>query len=46
MGFGHYWAYCRNENGKWHKYDDEDVTIIEEENIKSSNAYCLFYRKI
>ena len=46
MGFGHYWAYCRNENGKWHKYDDEDVTIIEEENIKSSNAYCLFYKKI
>ena len=46
MGFGHYWAYCRNENGKWHKYDDEDVTIIEEKNINSSNAYCLFYKKI
>ena len=45
-GFGHYWAYCKNENGYWHKYDDEDVTTIDKNNIVTSNAYCLFYKKI
>lgn len=46
MNGGHYWCYIKNENGKWHKYNDEDVTIINEENLITSNAYCLFYKKI
>lgn len=43
---GHYWCYIKNENGKWHKHNDEDVTIINEDNIITSKAYCLFYKKI
>lgn len=45
-GFGHYWAYIKNENGNWHKYNDDDVTLINESNIITQSAYCLFYKKI
>lgn len=43
---GHYYAYCRNKNGKWYNYNDNSVTEISKENIVTSGAYCLFYRKI
>lgn len=43
--FGHYWAYCKNEDGNWYKYDDNDVTIIGEDELVSTEAYCLFYKK-
>lgn len=25
--FGHYWAYCKNRNGKWYNYNDTEVKI-------------------
>lgn len=42
--FGHYFANCRNQNGKWYKFDDENVTETSE--IVSPHAYLLFYQKI
>jgi len=45
VGGGHYYAYCRNRNNKWYKYNDSSVTEIKESRIVSSNAYCLFYEK-
>ncbi len=42
MGFGHYYSYCKNANGKWYGYDDADV--MELNNVRSENAYVIFYR--
>ncbi len=41
--FGHYYAYCKNMNGKWYEYDDADVTELKD--IPSNNAYVIFYRR-
>ena len=44
VSFGHY-SYCKNEkNNKWYNFDDEDVSEVK--NIKTKNAYILFYRMI
>ena len=43
--FGHYTAYCLNDN-QWFEYNDESVSIIRENNIVSSAAYVLFYKRI
>ena len=43
---GHYYAYCKNRNSKWYKYNDTSISEIDESRIVSSNAYCLFYEKI
>jgi len=45
-GFGHYWAYCKNKNGHWHNFNDEQVNRIMENQLVTKNAYCLFYEKI
>lgn len=42
---GHYTSFVRNANGKWYHYDDMNVNEVEDNNIISSNAYCLFFRK-
>ena len=42
---GHYWAYCKNEDDNWYKFNDKYVTTLDESNIVSDNAYCLFYKK-
>ena len=42
---GHYYAYCKNKNGSWYNYNDSSVRKINEDNIITSAAYCLFYRK-
>lgn len=42
---GHYFSYCKR-NGKWYKFDDDTVSKIDESDIKTQNAYCLFYEKI
>ena len=44
-GFGHYWAYVRNSDNNWYKYNDAVVSTCQESDIVSSNAYCLFYKK-
>ena len=43
--FGHYTAYCLNGN-QWLEYNDESVSKIKENNIISSAAYVLFYKRI
>ena len=42
---GHYYAYCKNQNGKWYSYNDNSVREIQESSLITNNAYCLFYRK-
>jgi len=44
---GHYTAYCSSNVLKgWHKYDDQDVSTMQPENVVSSAAYILFYSAI
>ena len=43
---GHYYAYCKNQNGNWYEYNDEKVNIIKESELNTKHAYCLFYKKI
>ncbi|KAM3385922.1 hypothetical protein ACQJBY_009539 [Aegilops geniculata] len=45
MGGGHYTASIYQEGKGWHKFDDECVTPISEDNIKTAAAYVLFYRR-
>ncbi|WVZ61956.1 hypothetical protein U9M48_011761 [Paspalum notatum var. saurae] len=46
MGGGHYTASIYHEEGKgWYKFDDECVTPISEDKIKTPAAYVLFYRR-
>ncbi|KAF9346302.1 ubiquitin carboxyl-terminal hydrolase, partial [Mortierella sp. AD094] len=44
---GHYTAHVKNERlGTWHLFDDSVVSpILDEEKIKTSSAYLLFYHK-
>ena len=47
ISFGHYYSYCKNyTDNKWYKFDDENVTEINESNIITNNAYMLFYKAI
>ena len=43
--FGHYFAHCRNQNGKWYKFDDAHVTQLDPSEIVSPYAYLLLYQK-
>jgi len=46
MGGGHYTASIYHEEGKgWYKFDDDYVTPMSEDSIKTSAAYVLFYRR-
>jgi len=42
---GHYTSFARNANNEWIHYNDSNVDILQEENIITPMAYCLFYRK-
>jgi len=42
---GHYWAYTKNLDGNWYKYNDKFVSLKPMENVVTKNAYCLFYKK-
>ena len=42
---GHYYAYVKNLDGNWYKYDDNIVTQLPKNKVVTENAYCLFYRK-
>lgn len=44
--FGHYISYCKNLDNRWYKYDDESVIEVDEKDLISNYAYCLFYQKI
>ena len=43
---GHYWAYAKNYDNVWYKFDDKFVSIKNTEDVVTNNAYCLFYKKI
>ena len=43
-GYGHYTAVCKNLN-KWYSYNDSSVHETSSDNILSSSAYVLFYRR-
>lgn len=45
IGRGHYTSYCKNINGKWYEYNDENVRQVSPETVLSSQAYLLFYRR-
>ncbi|XP_050984480.1 ubiquitin carboxyl-terminal hydrolase 2a isoform X2 [Labeo rohita] len=43
---GHYTAYCCNpENGEWYTYNDSRVTPMSASQVRSSDAYVLFYER-
>lgn len=41
---GHYTALCRNKN-RWCEFDDDQVSSAGSQNVVTSAAYLLFYRK-
>jgi ubiquitin C-terminal hydrolase len=43
---GHYYAYCLGDDNKWREFNDNQVSEILVENVVSSHAYVLFYKKI
>ncbi|KAL1924566.1 uncharacterized protein VTP21DRAFT_4220 [Calcarisporiella thermophila] len=46
LGGGHYTAYAFNsEQEKWYNFDDSHVSPVDGDQIKSSAAYLLFYRR-
>ncbi|XP_041656532.1 ubiquitin carboxyl-terminal hydrolase 2-like [Cheilinus undulatus] len=41
---GHYTAYCKNQAlGEWYSYNDSRVCPVSSSQVRSSNAYVLFY---
>ena len=46
LGGGHYTAYCKMpDDGQWHTFDDSSVSDMDPEEVKSTAAYVLFYRR-
>ena len=41
---GHYTAIVKNSKNEWLHFNDTHVDIIDESQIITNNAYCLFYR--
>lgn len=42
-GGGHYTSYVKNQNGKWYCFNDNNISEIKEDDIITSDAYCIFY---
>ena len=42
---GHYTAYAKNPDGNWYDYNDSQVSGANVNNLCSSAAYVLFYRR-
>ena len=45
MGGGHYTAVCKNIDGYWYEYDDSSCRRTSPNNVCTSAAYVLFYRR-
>ena len=43
-GGGHYWAYAKNSDSNWYKFNDNVVSTLNVSKVVSPEAYCLFYR--
>ncbi|XP_077234151.1 ubiquitin carboxyl-terminal hydrolase 9-like [Tasmannia lanceolata] len=47
LGDGHYSAYAKLiEESRWYHFDDSHVSPVDEDAIKTSAAYVLFYRRV
>ncbi|PIA50657.1 hypothetical protein AQUCO_01200104v1 [Aquilegia coerulea] len=47
MGSGHYTAHIKLvDDNRWYNFDDNHVSTINEEDVKSAAAYVLFYRRV
>ena len=44
-GGGHYTAICKNFDNNWYSYDDSSVSKASPEDVVTSAAYVLFYRR-
>lgn len=42
---GHYYAYVKNSDQNWYKYNDKYVSSLSEDDLITPEAYCLFYKK-
>uniref|UniRef100_A0A6C0IXB0 USP domain-containing protein n=1 Tax=viral metagenome TaxID=1070528 RepID=A0A6C0IXB0_9ZZZZ len=42
---GHYWAYTKNADKNWYKFNDKYVTLANISDLINENVYCLFYKK-
>ena len=42
---GHYFSYVRNKDNNWYKFNDNIVSSMSVDEVVSSFAYCLFYKK-
>ena len=45
MSGGHYWCYAKNADNQWYNFNDRNVSSIQESELITHNAYCLFYKK-
>ncbi|XP_076908223.1 ubiquitin carboxyl-terminal hydrolase 8-like [Bidens hawaiensis] len=45
MGGGHYTAFAQR-GGRWYEFNDNQVSPISEDQIKTADAYVLFYKRI
>ncbi|XP_016472760.1 ubiquitin carboxyl-terminal hydrolase 24-like [Nicotiana tabacum] len=43
---GHYTADCRNQSGKWLRFDDASVTAVTINRVLHDQAYVLFYKQV
>lgn len=43
---GHYTCFVKNSKNEWLHFNDTTVNTIDESQIITNNAYCLFYRQI
>ncbi|PIA48768.1 hypothetical protein AQUCO_01300006v1 [Aquilegia coerulea] len=47
LGGGHYSAYAKlSKENRWYHFDDSHVSSINEDEIKTSAAYVLFYQRV
>ena len=44
---GHYYSICKNNNdNKWHKYNDQQVSDVNDNELFNNHPYCLFYKRV
>ena len=47
LSAGHYWAYVKDESGRWYNCNDRAVTLLLDVKKRLNNifSYILFYKK-
>lgn len=46
LQYGHYYADCKAPNGQWMRYNDAQVSPVDQRALRGDAAYVLFYRRI